>query len=174
MATAVKPPSMSCRSRRDRALGTGVALAAILVLAGIAAAQTPADPPKPANDPPAATPAPVPPPVLPPPARDRGMAIALWAMVILIAPISGPIMGGWITDNLSWPWLFYINLPVGAFAAAAAWSLHMRAHPSRAFAENRMHMAEMLERLKHVGVKRTHRLQPVELQPMALDQERTV
>jgi len=57
------------------------------------------------------------------PIERRGMAIALWAMVIIIAPIFGPIIGGWITDNLSWPWLFYINLPVGAFAAAASWSI---------------------------------------------------
>ncbi len=57
------------------------------------------------------------------PIEKRGMAIALWAMVIIIAPIFGPILGGWITDNLSWPWLFYINLPVGAFAAVASWSI---------------------------------------------------
>ncbi|HEY2686173.1 MAG TPA: DHA2 family efflux MFS transporter permease subunit [Steroidobacteraceae bacterium] len=57
------------------------------------------------------------------PAERRGMAIALWSMVILIAPICGPIIGGWITDNLSWPWLFYINLPVGAFSAIACWSI---------------------------------------------------
>ncbi len=57
------------------------------------------------------------------PIEKRGMAIALWAMVIIVAPISGPILGGWITDNLSWPWLFYINLPVGAFAATVIWSI---------------------------------------------------
>jgi MFS transporter, DHA2 family, multidrug resistance protein len=57
------------------------------------------------------------------PIERRGMAIALWSMVIIIAPICGPIIGGWITDNLSWPWLFYINLPVGAFSAAASWSI---------------------------------------------------
>ena len=57
------------------------------------------------------------------PLEKRGMAIALWSMVIIIAPMCGPIIGGWITDNLSWPWLFYINLPVGAFAAAASWSI---------------------------------------------------
>src|SRR5258706_4172423 len=50
------------------------------------------------------------------PIERRGMAIALWAMVIVIAPIFGPIIGGWITDNISLPWNFYINLPVGAFA----------------------------------------------------------
>jgi DHA2 family multidrug resistance protein len=53
----------------------------------------------------------------------RGIALAMWSMVIMIAPICGPILGGWITDNLSWPWLFYINLPVGAFSAAAIWSI---------------------------------------------------
>ncbi len=53
----------------------------------------------------------------------RGIALAAWSMVIVIAPICGPIMGGWITDNLSWPWLFYINLPVGAFSAAATWTI---------------------------------------------------
>jgi DHA2 family multidrug resistance protein len=57
------------------------------------------------------------------PIERRGMAIALWAMVIIIAPIFGPIIGGWVTDNLSWPWLFYINLPVGAFAAIASWTI---------------------------------------------------
>jgi DHA2 family multidrug resistance protein len=53
----------------------------------------------------------------------RGVALAMWSMVIMIAPIFGPILGGWITDNLSWPWLFYINLPVGAFSAATIFSI---------------------------------------------------
>ncbi len=57
------------------------------------------------------------------PIERRGMAIALWAMVIVIAPICGPIIGGWITDNLSWPWLFYINLPVGTFCAISCWTI---------------------------------------------------
>lgn len=57
------------------------------------------------------------------PIEKRGLAIALFGMVIMVAPIFGPILGGWITDNLSWPWLFYINLPVGAFAAIGSWTL---------------------------------------------------
>jgi DHA2 family multidrug resistance protein len=64
------------------------------------------------------------------PIERRGMAIALWAMVIIIAPICGPILGGWITDNLSWPWLFYINLPVGTFCAIACWGI-LRKRESR-------------------------------------------
>jgi DHA2 family multidrug resistance protein len=57
------------------------------------------------------------------PIERRGMAIALFAMVVIVAPIFGPILGGWITDNLSWPWLFYINLPVGTFCVIASVSL---------------------------------------------------
>jgi DHA2 family multidrug resistance protein len=60
------------------------------------------------------------------PAERRGVAIGLWAMVIVIAPIFGPIIGGWITDNLSWPWLFYINIPVGTFSAVTIYSLLRR------------------------------------------------
>jgi DHA2 family multidrug resistance protein len=60
------------------------------------------------------------------PLEKRGMAIALWGMVIIVAPISGPILGGWITDNFSWPWLFYINLPVGAFAVTVIWTILRR------------------------------------------------
>ena len=46
--------------------------------------------------------------------RERaGMALAMWSMTTLVAPIAGPLLGGWITDNISWPWIFYINVPVG-------------------------------------------------------------
>ncbi|NAT78426.1 MFS transporter [Dickeya dadantii] len=51
-----------------------------------------------------------------PPSR-RNMALALLAMVTVVGPIVGPITGGWITDNYSWPWIFYINVPIGLFAA---------------------------------------------------------
>ena len=50
-----------------------------------------------------------------PPAK-RGMALALLAMVTVVAPIAGPILGGWITDSYSWPWIFFINIPIGIFA----------------------------------------------------------
>ena len=51
-----------------------------------------------------------------PPAR-RGQAIALLAMVTVVAPIAGPILGGWITDNYSWDWIFFVNIPIGIFAS---------------------------------------------------------
>jgi DHA2 family multidrug resistance protein len=57
------------------------------------------------------------------PVHLRGLALGLWAMVVIVAPIVGPVLGGWITDNLSWPWLFYINVPGGLFAAGATWAL---------------------------------------------------
>ena len=43
--------------------------------------------------------------------------------------MAGPLLGGWITDNVSWPWIFYINVPVGLFAAALAWSIYRTRDP---------------------------------------------
>ena len=51
------------------------------------------------------------------PAHKRGQAMALLAMVTVVAPIAGPILGGWITDSYSWPWIFFINVPIGIFAS---------------------------------------------------------
>ncbi|WP_397452198.1 DHA2 family efflux MFS transporter permease subunit [Pseudomonas sp. NA-150] len=62
-----------------------------------------------------------------PPAK-RGMALALLAMVTVVAPIAGPILGGWITDSYSWPWIFFINVPIGIFAAWVVRS-QMRTRP---------------------------------------------
>jgi MFS transporter, DHA2 family, multidrug resistance protein len=55
------------------------------------------------------------------PASQRGMAMAVWGIGIMFAPIVGPTLGGWITDNWSWRWVFYINVPVGAVAVLLAW-----------------------------------------------------
>ncbi len=47
------------------------------------------------------------------PPNERGKAMAVFGLVIVVAPIIGPVVGGWITENWSWPWIFFINLPVG-------------------------------------------------------------
>ncbi|HEU4613982.1 MAG TPA: DHA2 family efflux MFS transporter permease subunit [Kofleriaceae bacterium] len=47
------------------------------------------------------------------PIEEQGMAMALFSMVIMVGPAVGPVLGGWITDSFSWPWIFFVNLPVG-------------------------------------------------------------
>jgi MFS transporter, DHA2 family, multidrug resistance protein len=51
------------------------------------------------------------------PPEKRASAMAFWALGIVVAPMLGPVLGGWITDSYSWRWLFYINIPVGIAAA---------------------------------------------------------
>ena len=58
------------------------------------------------------------------PREKSGLALAIWSMTALLAPISGPLLGGWISDNATWPWIFYINVPVGLFSAAITWQLY--------------------------------------------------
>jgi DHA2 family multidrug resistance protein len=47
------------------------------------------------------------------PPDQRGKAMGFWGLGIVVAPVMGPVLGGWLTDNYSWRWVFYINLPVG-------------------------------------------------------------
>ncbi len=47
------------------------------------------------------------------PPHDRGKAMGFWGLGIVVAPMLGPVLGGWLTDNYSWRWVFYINIPVG-------------------------------------------------------------
>jgi MFS transporter, DHA2 family, multidrug resistance protein len=60
------------------------------------------------------------------PREKAGLAMAMWAMTTLVAPVMGPLLGGWITDNINWPWIFYINIPVGIVAATASWALYRK------------------------------------------------
>ena len=54
------------------------------------------------------------------PPQKRGAAMAVFAQGVVVAPILGPTIGGWITDNYTWRWIFYINLPVGILAVSLA------------------------------------------------------
>lgn len=54
------------------------------------------------------------------PPEQRGKAMAFWALGIVVAPMLGPVLGGWITDSYSWRWLFYINMPIGILAVIMA------------------------------------------------------
>ena len=66
-----------------------------------------------------------------PPAKS-GMALAMWSMTTMVAPVIGPILGGWLSDNVSWPWIFYINVPFGLLAAWATWRIYQdRDSPTR-------------------------------------------
>ena len=57
------------------------------------------------------------------PKSQAPQAMGLWSMTTVVAPIAGPILGGLICDNISWPWIFYINLPVALVSAFLAWRL---------------------------------------------------
>ena len=57
------------------------------------------------------------------PREKAPMALSMWSMTTLIAPVAGPILGGWISDNISWPWIFYVNIPVGFVAAIATFMI---------------------------------------------------
>ncbi len=66
------------------------------------------------------------------PKEKSSSALSLWAMTATVGPIAGPALGGWITDSYSWSWIFYINIPVGLFAAGVVWTLYRdRETPAR-------------------------------------------
>jgi DHA2 family multidrug resistance protein len=66
------------------------------------------------------------------PTKQRGTALAIWSMTTLVAPITGPILGGYISDNISWPWIFLINLPVGLLCTILCWrNMRSRETPTR-------------------------------------------
>ena len=63
------------------------------------------------------------------PQDKRAMALSIWSLTTLVAPVVGPILGGWITDNVSWPWIFYINVPIGLACGWTVWN-RMRSRES--------------------------------------------
>jgi DHA2 family multidrug resistance protein len=57
----------------------------------------------------------------------RHTALAIWSLTTLVAPIAGPVLGGYISDNYVWPWIFLINVPVGVFCALLCWN-NLKSH----------------------------------------------
>ncbi len=55
------------------------------------------------------------------PAKEQGQAMGFFGMIVLLGPALGPLLGGWLTDTYSWPWIFLINLPVGVIASIMGW-----------------------------------------------------
>ncbi len=64
------------------------------------------------------------------PAEKRGFANGIWGMTAVVGPVAGPILGGWITDNFGWSWIFFINVPVGIFSVLMTWIL-LRKHETK-------------------------------------------
>lgn len=72
-------------------------------------------------------------------------ALALWAMTATVGPIAGPALGGWMTDSYSWSWIFYINVPVGLFAAAVTWAIYKdRETPARKLSIDTVGLASLI------------------------------
>ena len=63
--------------------------------------------------------------------EERGPAMALWGMGMMVAPMAGPVLGGWLTDDFSWRWVFFINVPVGALCLAGMFVFLPKAAPER-------------------------------------------
>ena len=68
------------------------------------------------------------------PPERHGLALALWGMTTAVGPVLGPLLGGFITDSLGWPWIFLINIPTGLFSAFVCWRL-VRRFESKRFRE---------------------------------------
>jgi DHA2 family multidrug resistance protein len=72
----------------------------------------------------------------------RTTALTLWSITTLVAPIAGPLLGGYISDNYIWPWIFLINVPVGAFCAWLCWTnLKSQETPTRKIPIDRIGLA---------------------------------
>jgi DHA2 family multidrug resistance protein len=82
------------------------------------------------------------------PIRQRGLAMSIYGITVVVAPILGPLVGGWITDNYTWRWVFFINLPVGI----VAFSMTSLVLPTTAELSNRAEVWRKLRKIDFVGL----------------------
>jgi MFS transporter, DHA2 family, multidrug resistance protein len=74
--------------------------------------------------------------------EKRNTALTIWSLTTLVAPVAGPVLGGYISDNYVWPWIFLINVPVGAFCLFISWTnLKNQETPTRKLPIDRVGMA---------------------------------
>lgn len=64
------------------------------------------------------------------PPEKQGVALGFWAMIVVVAPVLGPIVGGYLTEVYSWPWIFYVNVPICIFSGLIVWYF-LKAHESK-------------------------------------------
>jgi DHA2 family multidrug resistance protein len=84
------------------------------------------------------------------PPKEQGMAMAMFAMVIMVGPAVGPTLGGYIVDNYSWQWIFYINVPVGVVGTFMTWRyVH---EPADVLSANRERAASQRKHLDIAGI----------------------
>lgn len=76
------------------------------------------------------------------PPKDRGKAMGFWGLGIVVAPILGPVLGGWLTDSYSWRWVFYINIPIGILSVIL----------TRAFVFDPAYLRRAAQRIDYLGL----------------------
>jgi DHA2 family multidrug resistance protein len=84
------------------------------------------------------------------PAEEQGMAMAVFALAAMVGPAIGPTLGGWIVDNWSWPWIFFINLPVGVVGILMVMEFVHEPHDIRA--ANLVEAERMRKHLDWIGI----------------------
>jgi DHA2 family multidrug resistance protein len=84
------------------------------------------------------------------PPSEQGMAMAVFSMVIMVGPAVGPVLGGWITDNYSWPWIFFVNVPVGTLGIYLTFRNVLE--PADVLAANRERAAVARKHLDWAGI----------------------
>ena len=92
------------------------------------------------------------------PPERQAKAMSVWGMGVMVGPILGPVLGGWLTESYDWRWVFYVNLPIGIGCFAILWALlpsrPVRRRPFDLFGNTRDRLVELAS--GHVGPAQHH------------------